>query len=257
MTTASDLGFDALTDDQLVEMARAIAVEVATRSPAVHDAARAAIEEAIAAARDSQDAEWARKKWIAEMVRAVVGERHTLNVWHSADGRTVRVYVDKPGDRKGRGASKSCLHVTGDSRTPPGTMDGDLEKRLRPLLAMVCRHAVEAFPGGLRLDCDVAAATDYATPAFAPDVQAEIDRLAAEEARQKARSAYEAEARRRIFADFEAALADEKARLGVTEMYQIDLKDKAAYARLVDLRDAAAAALKAEMAAYDEREGAI
>lgn len=62
-----DLGLNNLTDDQLVELARSIASEVAKRNPAVADAAQAAIRNEINKARTSQDNLWAKKKWHAHL----------------------------------------------------------------------------------------------------------------------------------------------------------------------------------------------
>ncbi|CAM5418684.1 hypothetical protein ATER59S_02358 [Aquamicrobium terrae] len=135
MTIDDDpLGLSALTDDQLVEMARHVAVELGRRSYDVMTAAQAAIlseaEKArIAAqaaraeaerlrkteqervAREAEDAvrqqaaqadiartqdQWASKKMLAMMVNETLGPGWSMTVWNR-DGNDKRVYIEGSG----------------------------------------------------------------------------------------------------------------------------------------------------------------
>ncbi|WP_420961090.1 hypothetical protein [Brucella sp. IR073] len=128
------LGLSALTDDQLVEMARHVAVELGKRHYDVMAAAQAAIlsehdkaklaleaaekeaarlrkEEAERVAREAADKvraemakasiaktqkNWAKKKILAMMVSETLGPGWYITVWNR-DGDDKRVYIDGPG----------------------------------------------------------------------------------------------------------------------------------------------------------------
>ena len=243
-----NLGIDTLSDDQIIELARAISGELAKRQPAVLDAAQAAIRDEIAKARNSQDRQWATKKWLATMARDYLGSGISLTVWRSDDGKITRVYLDAPGtDRKGREAIKWCYHVTGDDKHPPKTVTVSEGRRVTAtadhgMIAIIARHAVAAY-SRVRIDCDQAAATDYAIPAMPAD-------YAERAAREAARDAFLKDVRNRHFGPVEAAeqaaCAEHKAPYVDASLLPADI-----YAQLKASRDAANAAYRAEIAAHD------
>lgn len=207
----TDLGLDTLTDDQLVELARAIAMQIAKRNPAVADAAQNAIRDEIARAAKSQDNLWAKKKWLAQMAVDVCGADE-LTVWRAADRDVTRVYIDINGsDRRGRENVKWCYHVTGDSKNPPGSLTVDVGSRVTAdadteAVKIICRHAISAF-SQVRIDCAKAAATDYAVPPMPADLAARLAEVKVEAERKAARAAYMAARRAELFGAIEA---DEK-----------------------------------------------
>lgn len=253
-----NLGLDTLTDDQLVELARAIATEMVTRNPAVADAAQAAIRDEIAKAARSQDNQWTKKKWLATMVKQHVGDDCTLTVWRN-DGHTVtRVYLDKNGsDRRGRDSIKWCLHVTGDNRHPPGTLTKDEGSRASSaakgsVIKIICRHAIAAY-AAVKIDCDQAAATKYDIPPLPADFTAAIEKIAAKKAAEAARDAYQATAKAPIFAPVEAAEKEALNAHGKSNRFSLPADVQAD----LDARYAAARTqLAAIMAAYDAENGA-
>jgi len=252
-----DLGLNTLTDDQLVELARAIATELVSRNPAVADAAQNAIKEEIARARESQDVIWSRKKWLALMVREHVGRRCELNVWRARDRDLTRVYIDKTGtDRKRRGDIKWCLHVTGDSRNPPGAVTVEHGSRASVaadecLVKLICQHALAAF-SDVRIDCDQAAATPYDVPPMPDDVAARAAELAAAAAADQERDDYLAARRSEYFAEYDAAAAAALAEHGKSRDWELPHDVQSA---LNELRTEAAAKLKSAIDAYDAERG--
>lgn len=180
----TDLGLSALTDDQLVELAQALAAELSDRNPSVYDAAKAAVAAATMRAAATQDAEWARKKYLGLMARQVTGgEAYALATWQSEDRAVTRVYLEPAGRRAG--GQKWCLHVTGGRNDPPGrlTVEGlqrGGDKFDGPLVRLLLTEMHRLYPGPARVDCEVAAATSYPVPAPPPEWTvrlAEIARL--------------------------------------------------------------------------------
>jgi hypothetical protein len=173
--TNANLGFDTLTDDQLVELARALATELAERNPPVVDAAKAAVAAATARRIDDQDNIWLLKKWLAKMVDDHLhGRGWALNVWTGQTGE-VRVYLERAGsDRRGRESEKYCLWVTGGSRYAPDTLTYDVGSRAEKsdvkLIKMILRHAAQTFPAGVKIDVGYAAGLKYETPDEPQDV---------------------------------------------------------------------------------------
>lgn len=239
-----DLGLNALTDDQIVELARSIAAEVATRNPAVADAAQQAIRDEIARIAQSQDTKWAGKKWLALMVQTHVCRGAELAVWRSQDGLITRVYIDKPSAARGK-SLKWCYHVTGDSRHPPRTLSTEHGSKSsddtdHQIIALICQHAAAAYRTA-RIDCAAAAALDYATPPEPADVRDRAAALAAEKARAEARKSYRQERWNHHFAAYNSARQ--------SAMEQHDVK----YASHLpqDVQDSLDALLRAANAALD------
>ena len=198
-----------LTDDQLVELARLVAVEAIIRNPAVVDAAQSAVRDAIATARQSQDVQWVNKKWLATMVSQCISTGCALTVWRTDDGTRTRVYIDHEGsDRKGREKTKWCYHVTGDSKNPPGSLTKEEGSRgglsgSPTLIKLICKHAVALF-SAVRIDCDQAQATQYQIPPMPADVAEALEALAAKAAKAAARNAYHKAIYASLHADVEA-----------------------------------------------------
>ena len=169
-----DLGFEALTDDQLVELARALAAEMVRRSPDVIDAASVAIKQAVAQRAASMDAVWAQKKWIARLVTDALGEGWRISIWNSPTGEQ-RAYLEN----NVRRVEKWTLYVTGNRNNPPGSLHchyrGARQESDRHLVQIICTTAVATYPGGIAITCDQAAATPYHTP---PAPQEWTDRMA-------------------------------------------------------------------------------
>lgn len=252
-----DLGLNTLSDDQLVELARSIATEIARRDPAVADAAQAAIREEIGRARASQDNIWAKKKWLAKMVTDHIGQGCELTVWRASDRDTTRVYLDVRGsDRRGRDAVKWCLHVTGDSKHPPGSLTCDVGSRAsKPapdsLAKIICQHAIKAF-SSVRIDCDQAAATHYDVPPQPDDLTERLAAIAAKKEKKDARDAYLAQHRARLFDPIDA---DEKPLLAAHNVkYDFQLP-KEVRDPIAERRAAAIIELKSITDAYDAEHG--
>lgn len=191
--TTNNLGLDALTDDQIVEMARALAAEMAARNPDVVDAAKAAIAAAVARTINDQDVIWARKKWLATMVTSQFGAGWSLNVWRSTQADETRVYLDRPSQSRKSPSSKYCLYVTGGRQHPPGhlTRDDGSEKLDWQVVRLICQHAARIFPDGLRLDCDAAAHTKYSIDPMPQDVADRAEAIKSAECRAAARAAHQ------------------------------------------------------------------
>lgn len=257
----TDLGLNTLTDDQLVELAQALAGELARRNPHVVDAAKAAVAAATARAVDDQDAIWTTKKWLATMVHEAFGERWALNVWRATGRDDLRVYLEQPPEgRRGR-ASKYCLHVTGDSKQAPGAVSwekgsDDLDVQT---VRIICRHAVDRFPDGVRIDCDRALRTHYSVPALPDDYVARIAAIEAEAERKAARAAYRNAQYAVCWAGAEALESAIVARYGASLDTAWRVRDQFTAEETASLgaaRAAARAALDAVMAAYDAEHGA-
>lgn len=252
-----DLGLNTLTDDQLVELARAIATELVSRNPAVADAAQNAIRDEIARVRDSQDTKWTRKKWLALMAREHVGSGCEISVWRARDAALTRVYLDIHGpDRRGRDHIKWCLHVTGDSKNPPGSLTCDEGSRAKSsadaqIVRLICQHALAAF-AEVRIDCDQAVQTDYDVPSMPADVVARAAEIEAAAAAEAARNAYRASQRTKAFAEHDAAAAAALAEHGKKHDWELPRDVQSA---LDDLRTEALARLNSAMDAYDAERG--
>lgn len=197
-----NIGLDALTDDQLVELARAMSTEMIRRNPAVLDAATTAMRDAVERARASQDVAWAAKKWLATMVTTTIGARWQLNVWRSDRGET-RVYLERSGDRR-NSQTKACLFVTGNSRQPPGSLTVEVYRTDdRPderILRVICEEAARAYPSGININCDQAAETAYVIAPMPATLDAVLAAIAAEEDAKAARADFMAGLREEIFA---------------------------------------------------------
>jgi hypothetical protein len=189
-----DLDLSPLTDDQLVELARSVAVEISTRSPAVTVAAQSAVEEIVRRAAASQDSEWSRKKWLATMVYEAIGDHKnaTISVWSPAGSDTVRVYIDVPAStHKNNDFIKYCYHATGDAKNPPKALTVSTGSRIsesadHELLKIVCAHAVVL---GANISISRALATDYAIPPLPADFLARVAKIEAADRAKKLRAA--------------------------------------------------------------------
>ncbi|MBB2169977.1 hypothetical protein HLH36_16765 [Gluconacetobacter aggeris] len=178
-----DLGLSTLTDDQLVELVRAISAEMAQRNPAVLDAAKRAIMDVVAQATQSQDMTWSIKKWLGKMVVDHLGEGWKLNVWNARDRDETRVYLEHAGtDRRGRDAMKYCYYVTGGEKFPPGSLslvNGSNNRTAdNTIVKIVAKSAFARFPTGVTIECDRAAQTDYATPPEPVELTEYVEKLA-------------------------------------------------------------------------------
>lgn len=254
-----DLGLDTLTDDQIVELARAIAAELSRRSPATVDAAKAAVAAATARAVNDQDQIWTQKKWLAAMVVKHIGARWSLNVWCARDRDETRVYLEtEGGDRKGREILKYCYYVTGGAKHAPGTLTIEREgsriekKPAGGIVRIIAAHAARLFPEGLRLDCDEAAALTYQTPDEPQDLRDALAKASAAVAAKAAREAYEAARRKHHFGPVTAERDRLRAEAGIAEGQYDNLTITTA---LTPLREAAQHALAADMVAYDAEHG--
>lgn len=199
------LGLGGLTDDQLVEMARHVGAEITRRHPSVADAATDAIRDEIAAARLSQDSQWATKKWLALAVSRGLGKGWTIRTWRGETG-TLRCYLQTQG-------LIYCLHVTGDGAHPPGSLTAEVgrkaERRDETLVRLIAEEAARQWPDGETVDCDRAAATSYDTPPLPQP----IERILAEQEAAAARAAARASFRESVSAREDAAVKAERERL--------------------------------------------
>lgn len=268
--TNDPLGLSALTDDQLVEMARHLGAEINRRNPAVGDAATAAIREEIERAKASADELWVRNKWLATMAAEAGASDWLINVWRARDRDETRVYFESPISR--RGALKYCYWLTGSRQQPPGTLtiehEGRDAKRLDAgMVKTLCRLAAETFPGGARIDCAKALRTEYAVPPMPEewsDARAKAAARDEEEKRKAARSTYYHD----VFQRFNAKVRAERQRLteayGIKRVRNLLYKNAAVYDDVIDapvaemenlkaLQEAAAKAINDAMAEYDAR----
>lgn len=249
-----DLGLDTLSDDQLVELARAIAKEVSRRNPAVGDAATAALREEIERSRQSQDALWTRRKWLALMARDFAGDGWYLNVWHAAGRDETRVYFETSGkDRRGRESLKYCLYATGNDRQAPGTLTveagSSADKLDGRMVRIVCEQAMEVFPDGVKIDCDKAAGTRYDVPPMPPAYTAMQEKIVAEAAAKRARNEYESKITAVERAKVDQVKAAYMAEHGIDDPALVPLEFlKPHYASRNE-------AIKAAMSEYDARSG--
>jgi len=257
----TNLGLDTLTDDQIVELARAIAAEMANRSPDVVDAAKAAVAAATARAINSQDKIWTQKKWLATMLREQVGRGWSINVWRAPTSDEVRVYLETYGDdKRGRASLKYCYYVTGGAQHPPGALTvhagSRAEKFDHPrLIKIIAAHAAALFPNGARIDCDEAARTKYDIPADPQDLTDAIAEIEAAESARAARDEFRAAARRECWSAHDAERDRLRAAAGLpADAGLMDPRD--IYDALTPLREAAQTAFDAAMAGYDAQHGA-
>jgi hypothetical protein len=263
---AENLGLNTLTDDQLVEFARALAGELARRNPAVVDAAKAAVAAATARAANDQDVIWTTKKWLAKMVDDHIdGSGWTLAVWRASGREETRVYLEMNGqDRRGRENHKYCLHVTGGKSNAPDEMTVEIGSRAEKidtkLARLIMKHAFNAFPAGEKIDVNKCCALKYAVPAEPDDVAAYVNERAAAQARSDARNAYRLSVEqplRNIENDLVRKLVDEHIPTDV-EAWRRTESFLPAQARdeIASLRASHSATVSRAMAAYDAEHGA-
>ncbi|MGO1303962.1 MAG: hypothetical protein ACTMKV_04170 [Sphingomonas parapaucimobilis] len=98
---ADDFGLGDLTDDQLIELARAVAMEFTLRDRSAYDAARAAAQRAKASVRRATPGidpiyDWSIARRAAMMIAETLGEKWSFAVWQSSTGER-RVYLDAEG----------------------------------------------------------------------------------------------------------------------------------------------------------------
>jgi len=251
-TMTSDLGLDTLTDDQIIELARALATEMASRDPSVTDAAKQAVADAAAHTAAGQAAQWATKKWLALMVTTHIGSGYTLNVWCARDRDETRVYLETPGkDRRGRDAEKFCLYVTGNDRHPPGSLTRTGRDADSRVARMIMQHAFETHPGGVTIECDTAAATTYAVPAEPQDVADYMAQKRAREAHAAQRAAYSETVRRTEMAEYEAQVKAAVETAGCQYEHQIKNHNAGESDRLDAIRAAALNRINTAMTRWD------
>jgi len=248
MTT--DIGLDTLTDDQIIELARAIATEMAARDPSVADAAKQAIADAAALTTAGQDAQWQTKKWLALMVTTHIGAGYTLNVWRARDRDETRVYLEKP-ERRSRDTIKICLYVTGNRFKPPGTIDSSSSDADSGLARLIMQHAFETHPGGVTIECDRAAATAYTVPAEPQDVADYVAEKRAREAHAARRDTYRETVRRAEMADHDAQMRAALEAAGVRYGHELAAKNKSENDRLHAIWLAAMDRINASMRQWD------
>lgn len=248
MTT--DIGLDTLTDDQIIELARALASEMASRDPSVADAAKQAIADAAALTTAGQDAQWRIKKWLALMVTTHIGAGYTLNVWRARDRDEARVYLEKQG-RRSRDTIKICLYVTGNRFKPPGTIDSSSSDADSGLARLIMQHAFETHPGGVTIECDRAAATAYTVPAEPQDVADYVAEKRAREAHAARRDTYRETVRRAEMADHDAQMRAALEAAGVRYGHELAAKNKSENDRLHAIWLAAMDRINAAMRQWD------
>lgn len=211
-----DLGLSALTDDQLVELARAVSAEAYARGPVVIDAAQAAIqaerdrlvreaqeeaarrvraaeadrirreaaEAAMAAyqAAPTQAEKWAQAKTLGMMIVETLGPGWSITGWRNRETGHRRIYLDGPG-RGSRGGPKITYLTDGDRDLPPGSLVIERAgKRVdRERVLAICRFAARLW--GHRYQAEIsasaAARAEIDGIPFPPDYVALRDRGAA------------------------------------------------------------------------------
>lgn len=135
---ADDFGLGDLTDDQLIELAQAVAMEFTRRDRSAYDAARAATRQARtsstrATAGIDPQYDWAIARRAAMMIDETLGRDWTFSVWKGDMGER-RVYFEadtrKPGAVRAKhrphlqdSGGKVTFYVTGSKHHPPGDMD--------------------------------------------------------------------------------------------------------------------------------------
>lgn len=250
-----DLGLNTLTDDQLVELARGIAAEMANRNPAVVDATKAAIAAATARVTQDQDAIWTTKCWLARMVTAHLGAGWTLTVWRATGRDETRVYLETQGeDGRGRESLKYCLYVTGGSKFAPDTLTLELgsraSKKDHEIVKIICRTAVMHFVDGVRIECDYAAARQYNTPAEPRELQDRVTVLAAVAAHAAAREAYRREVYAREMEPITAAEQQVCEAKGLDSYFKLPMGDPD-WVRINEARQVAQARIRTAMDLWD------
>lgn len=193
-----DLGLRALTDDQLVELARAVGQEIAVRNPAVQDAASEALRQVIDRIKNDQNFAWARKKWLAAMVAEHLENPEGWRLHVETHRRITIAYLDTPWwSRQHR--RTYTLHVTGSSQYPPGSLTASNRGYDRGhdehIIRIILMEAVHLFPDDVIINCDQALKTNYQIPPFPP---AYLKRMAEMDAEREARQAEYARRRNRL-----------------------------------------------------------
>jgi hypothetical protein len=194
MTDTDDLGLGELSDDQVVELAAAVADEIARRDGAVFDAARQATagararRKAAAVAADriwaTQWSDWACARRAAMMIDETLGRDWRFTVWRNDTTGERRVYLDGPEARSRASSSdavrarhgrpprvppvmtpKVSFFVDGSSRYPPGhlVMEGGV-----PAAATARLQAIARF---LAARWDVRGSVSVAIALAAADVE--------------------------------------------------------------------------------------
>lgn len=206
----AEIDLSDLSDDQLVELARAVAIEIARRDPAVDAAARSAVldeaeklrvaqraaeaeaarlrarereriaeqaaakvrREAAARDADSDPHGWRVNKALARMVVDQLGSGWSCTVWSRQDER--RVYLD-------RYPAKVSYYVTGDFRHPPGQLKTEAIGRSinRVALKAAVAFAGKSWRSHQQFDIDAALMAEVPMAPLPPDYLAAIAGVAA------------------------------------------------------------------------------
>lgn len=170
MTQSDPLGLSALTDDQVVAMAQALATEMSRRPSFVYKAAAAAFRRET----ESEQArlEWRHRKTLGLMVQVTLPYAWTLSVRNDRySGRRATLECSTPFHRGG-----ITLHVTGDGQNPPGSLSQfkntyfSRNSREERMVTAILSHAAAMFPALSGLDMNAAAAyTDVEPMPFPPE----------------------------------------------------------------------------------------
>lgn len=206
----STLGLEALTDDQIVEMVREIAAEMARRNPAVLDASQRAMADAVASAAANQDRKWITRKWLASMIDANIGTDMTVSIW--SKGSDVRVYFDKPGNRHEM-AQKICYFATGNNRNAPRSVTKEYTKVDDKLVKIIAEEVMKHLKASDKLECKKALNTEYDVPPMPEELLSRIAALETQRAWKNARSSAEAESWLKAMSEANEFEAAERARL--------------------------------------------
>ena len=147
---AGDLGLDALTDDQLVELARELTAELCCRHPGALEAANDAIRAEVAASKAANERKWDREKWLMGLVSGLPEGEWQLSVWTRDGGRRSEARLERQGSNVG--IEKWTMEITGGPGRPPGMLTCFRRGGCRPadtgLVRMLCREAARLYPGG-------------------------------------------------------------------------------------------------------------
>ena len=135
---ADDFGLGDLTDDQLIELARAVAMEFTLRDRSAYDAARAATQQAKASVRRATPGidpiyDWSIARRAAMMIAETLGEKWSFAVWQSSTGER-RVYLDAEGRKVSAVRAthrpyqqsrdgKVTFYVSGNGHAAPGKLE--------------------------------------------------------------------------------------------------------------------------------------
>ncbi|MBM3927848.1 MAG: hypothetical protein FJ335_05230 [Sphingomonadales bacterium] len=156
-----DLGLGDLSDDQLIELARAVAEEIGRRDENVYAAARTAAAGTRPSAprsspRNDPAYDWSIAKRAAMMIADTLGDDWSFCVWKSDKGER-RVYLDAPAAKASAARrvhrpqsvreGNVTVFVSGSPQNAPGTMrcqylpDGADSRRIEA----ICRFLEEAW----------------------------------------------------------------------------------------------------------------